>query len=134
MGIPYKATPMQRNLALTISSSISLVLFTFHLTDDTLHAKAGMDHVGTAFTIGIMLTLLFGTVELADRRSGLVIMLLGGLATLYMPFLHTMGPRATRWGYFFIWTMVAMGASGSFSAVLAGRELWRSFRKTPVAT
>src|SRR5689334_14211690 len=119
---------MKQPLTLTIASLLSLVLFTFHLTDDLLHAKDGMDAIGTTICLAIMLVLLIGVAELSGRRLGFVIMLLGGLASAYMPFLHTMGPRATRWGFFFVWTMLAMGVSGSFSALLAARELWRSFR------
>ena len=119
---------MKQNLTLIIASLVSLVLFTFHLTDDILHAKDGMDTSGTIICLAIMLVLLIGIVEFGARRLGFVIMLLGGLASAYMPFLHTMGPRATRWGFFFVWTMLAMGVSGSFAAILSARALWRSFR------
>jgi hypothetical protein len=118
----------RRYPTLVITSLISLVLFTIHLAQDIIHMPESTDATGTIIVISIMLVLLYGTLELGATRAGLVIMLLGGLATMYMPFLHTLGPRATRWGLFFVWTMVAMGASGSFGAVLAGRELWRSFR------
>ena len=36
------------------------------------------------------------------------------------------GPRATRWAFFFVWTMLAMGVSGSFAAILALPALWRT--------
>lgn len=119
---------MRRDLTLTISSLLSLVLFTFHLTDDTLNAKAGMEPSGTMITLAIMLVMLYGTVELAGRRVGYVIMFLGGLAALYMPFLHGLGPGSTKWGYFFVWTMIALGVTGAFSAVLSAQGLWRSLR------
>ena len=119
---------MKRNLALTISALLSLVLSSVHITQDTLHATDGMDQNGTMIVLLIMLVYLYGTVELAGRRLGYIIMLLGGIASLYMPFLHSMGPRATRWGFFFVWTMIGMGVAGAFSAILAARELWRSFR------
>jgi hypothetical protein len=117
---------MKQHVTLTIASLLSLILFTFHLTDDVLHVP--MDASGTIICLAIMLVLLYGTVELAGRRLGFVIMLLGGLASAYMPFLHGMGPRATRWGFFFIWTMLAMGVTGSFAAILSAKALWRSFR------
>ena len=119
---------MKENITLTISSLFSLALFTLHLTDDTLHAKAGMDLSGIIITLVIMLVLLYGTVELAGRRGGYIITLLGGIATAYMPFLHGMGPNATKWGFFFVWTLLALGLSGTFSAILSARGLWRSFR------
>jgi len=77
--------------------------------------------------------MLYGTVELAGRRWGYVITVLGGLAALSMPFVHTLGPRATRWGFSFVWTLIALGAIGAFTAVLSARELWRSFRTRAAA-
>ena len=118
---------MKRNLTLTIMSLLTLVLFTLHLADDTIHAKEGMDAMGTTITLAIAIVLLYATVELAGRRLGYIIILLGGLASAYMPYLHTMGPRATRWGFFFVWAMIAMAVTGLFAAILSARELWRSF-------
>jgi hypothetical protein len=119
---------MRQPVALTVSSLLTILLTTFHITDDTLHAKEGIDATGTIIVLAIMLVMLVGTVDLAGRRWGFVLMVLGGLAALYMPFLHTLGPRATRWGFFFVWTMIAMGVIGAYTALLSARELWRSFR------
>jgi hypothetical protein len=119
---------MRQNLTLTISSLLTLVLFSIHLTDDVLHDKAGLDTQGTIICLAIMLVLLYGTVVLAGRRPGYVILLLGGLASAYMPFLHGLGPSSTRWGFVFIWTMLAMGVSGLFVAILSARGLWHSVR------
>lgn len=123
---------MRQNPTLTNSSLLMLVLFTLHLADDVLHAP--MDLVGTAICLSIIVGLLYGTVELAGRRAGYVIMLLGGIAAAYMPFLHSLGPRAARWGFFFVWTLIALGGTGAFTAILSARELWRSLRKTAAAT
>ena len=120
---------MRQTLTLTISSLLSLALFTLHLTQDVLHDKAGLDTQGTIICLAIMIVLLYGTVELAGRRLGYVIMLLGGLATAYMQFLHGLGPSATRWGFLFIWTMLVMGVVGLFVAILATQALWRSFAR-----
>ena len=119
---------MRQNLTLTIASLLTLVLFSVHLTDDVLHDKAGLDTQGTIICLAIMLVLLYATIELAGRRLGYVIMLLGGLASAYMPFLHGLGPSATRWGFVFIWTMLAMATSGLFVSILSARGLWRSAR------
>ena len=120
---------MRQTITLTISSLFTLVLFSLHLTQDVLHDKAGLDRTGTVICLLIMLVLLYGTVVLAGRRLGYTIMFLGGIASAYMPFLHGLGPNATRWGFLFIWTMLAMGVSGSFAAILSARALWRSIRE-----
>jgi hypothetical protein len=119
---------MRQNLTLTITSLLTLVLFSVHLTDDVLHDKAGLDTQGTIICLAIMIVLLYSAVELAGRKVGYVILALGGLASAYMPFLHGLGPSSTRWGFVFIWTMLAMGVSGVFAAMLATRALWRSVR------
>jgi hypothetical protein len=31
-------------------------------------------------------------------------------------------------GFFFVWTLVALGLSGTYSAILSAHRLWRSFR------
>ena len=119
---------MKQNLTLTISSLLVFVLTTFHLTHDALHAGAGMPPRDVTILLVIMLTMLYGTVGLAGRRAGFIIMLLGGVAAASMPYLHGVGPRATRWGFFFVWTLFALGVSGSFTAILAAQALWRSLR------
>jgi len=119
---------MRKNLTLTITAMLTLILTSLHFADDVIHDTKGVDTMGTIILLSIMLVYLYAIVELAGRRAGHVLMILGGLAAAYMPFLHTMGPRATRWGFEFIWVMFAMAVTGLFSAILAGRELWRSVR------
>ena len=87
---------MTQNRTLTISSLLTLVLTTFHLTHDALHQTNGMSPSDVTILLVIMLTLLYGTVELAGRRAGFIIMFLGGAAAATMPYLHSVGPRATR--------------------------------------
>ena len=73
---------------------------------------------------------------LAERRSGYVIMLLGGLFAAAMPVLHM---RATGYpaiakssgGFFFVWTLFAVGMTGTFSVILAARALWVLRRGKP---
>ena len=119
---------MRQNLTLTIISLLTLVLFSLHLTEDVLHDKAGLDTQGTIICLAIMVALLYATIELAGRRLGYVILVLGGLASAYMPFLHGLGPSSTRWGFVFVWTMLAMAATGLFMVILSSRALWRSIR------
>jgi hypothetical protein len=51
---------MRQNITLTITSLLTLVLFSLHLTDDVLHDKAGLDTQGTIICLAIMLVLLYG--------------------------------------------------------------------------
>jgi hypothetical protein len=120
---------MKQNLALTVASLFAITLFPIHLAHDFIFGLDSMTRAGTFTYLAIMLVSLYGTVELSGRRSGYVIMLIVGLAAVGMPVLHTVGgPRAASRGFFFVWTLLALGASGVFSATLAARELWRSMR------
>ena len=121
---------MRQNLTLTIFAFLSLVLSLIHITQDTMFDKAGVDKAGTAIILSIMIVYLYGITELAGKRTGYAIMVLGGLASAYMPFLHNMGPIGTAKGFDFIFVLFAMGTTGIFSAILAARELARSFRPT----
>ena len=120
---------MKQNLPLTISSLLSVVLFTVHLAHDFVLGLDSMTRAGTSTFLLIMLVSLYGTVELAGRRSGYVITLLVAIFAMAMPVLHTVGgPRSAERGFFFVWTLLALGGSGVFSAVLSARGLWQSFR------
>jgi hypothetical protein len=75
---------------------------------------------------------LYGTLVLAGRRSGYVIMLLASLFSLVIPVLHMMGKGVmhgsrvanSSGAFFFIWTLIAVGVTALFSAVLSARGLW----------
>jgi hypothetical protein len=121
---------MKQPLSLTVASFISAALFTAHLAHDFIYGLDAMSRGQTFTYLGIMLFLLYGTLELRGRRAGYIMMLIGGVMAMGMPVLHTVGgPRAAKLGFFFVWTLLAMGASGVFTLVVASRELWRSFRR-----
>ena len=121
---------MKHNLMLTITSLLTILLFTFHWTDDILRgfAPGGLSGLGGVL---ILVVWLCGTLMLADRRSGYIIMLLGSIGGLGVLVLHMRGAGlvggriAHSSGIFFwVWTLIALGATGSFSAILSARELW----------
>ncbi len=119
---------MKRNIMLTITSLLSILLLSFHLTQDSLRVRPGTWDAGPGnlVVIVILLVYLCGTVLLAGRRSGYVITLLGGLFAAGMPVIHLTGPglSAAARAFFFLWTMIALGVTGMFSAILSARGLW----------
>ncbi len=132
---------MKRNLTLIIPSLLSILFVTFHLTQDTLYARAGTaESTGsTLVAVPILVVWLYGTLVLAERRSGYVIMLVGALLALVMPLVHMMGPmgvltRPARvfggemaksgGAFLFYWTLMVLGVTGMFSLLLAARGLW----------
>src|SRR4249919_3318973 len=72
---------MKQNLTLNFTSLLSILLMTFHMTQDTLRAKAGTAEAGglTFIVVPILVVWLYGTLPLAERRSGHIIMLVGSL-------------------------------------------------------
>jgi hypothetical protein len=120
---------MKQNLPLTISSMLSIVLFTVHVAHDFVFGIDSMTRLETFTYLLIMLVSLYGTVELVGRRMGYVITLVLGVLSTGLPVLHTVGSaRSASRGFYFVWVLLVLGATGVFSAVLAGRGLWRSFR------
>ena len=121
---------MKPNRLLTIMSLISILLMTLHVSDDIVRgiSPAAPDNVGA---VAIFLVWLWGTLMLSERRTGYVIMLLGGLFATAMPFLHFNGSRypsvaTSSWGFFFVWSLIVVGTTGAFAVILAVRALWLS--------
>jgi hypothetical protein len=127
---------MKPNTMLTITSLLSILLMTLHITDDILRGLSppGADNMGA---VVIFVIWLVGTLMLAERRSGYIIMLLGGLFAAAMPVLHMMGRSyigiAKSGGFFFVWTLIVVGTTGAFSVILSVRALWATRRGKSLA-
>jgi hypothetical protein len=127
---------MKPNALLTITSLLSILLMTLHITDDIIRgiSPAAAENVGG---VVIFVVWLVGTLALPGRRLGYVIMLLGGVFAAAMPVLHMTGVRyaaiaKSSGGFFFVWTLFVVGSTGAFSVILAARALWvqRTRRRT----
>jgi hypothetical protein len=117
---------------LTIASLLLVLFLTFHLADDIVY---GFEPGGLANLIVVVpfsVVWLYGTLVLAERRSGYIIMLLLSLFSLVVPYVHMKGKGVgitsrlgnTSGHFFFVWTLIAIGVIGLFSAILAARGLW----------
>jgi hypothetical protein len=112
---------------LLIASLLSILFMTFHLTHDVLRKAEGA--VAVPVTVLIFIVWVCGTLMLSDRVWGQIIMLLGGLFAAGMIVIHSPGAVVSKsGGFFFVWTMFALSITGWFSAILAARELWMTFR------
>jgi hypothetical protein len=126
---------MKQNVMLTITSLLSILFMTFHLTDDILR---GMASGGVSNLAGVLILVvwLYGTLVLAERRSGYVIILLGSLLGSGVPVIHMMGKGVgeiakSSGGFFFVWTLLALGVTAIFSLILSARGLWSLRRGQP---
>src|SRR5262249_13182421 len=94
-------------------SLLSILLLTLHITDDIVRGISKAESSNTALIV--LVVFLYGTLVLAERRSGHVIMLVVGLFAVAMPVVHMRGAhygeiaRSTG-GFFFVWTLWALGA------------------------
>ena len=120
---------MKRDVMLIIASLLSILLFTFHLAGDIVR---GMEPgtLSSLIAVPILVLWLYGTLVLAERLSGYVIVLLGSLVGSLVPVIHMKGagvggPLAKSSGaFFFIWTLIALGVTALFSVILSARGLW----------
>jgi hypothetical protein len=129
---------MKHIVTLTITSLLSILFFTFHLTDDIIRGfeKGG---VWNLTAVLIFFVWLYGTLVLAERRSGYVIILLGSLLGLAVPILHMTGKGVgvgsniakSSGAFFFVWTLIALGVTALFSVILSARGLWSLQRDQP---
>jgi hypothetical protein len=128
---------MKPDVMLTIASLLSILLMTFHFTDDIVR---GMEpgSVSTLYGVLILVVWLYGTLVLAERRSGYVIMLLWSILGSGVPVIHMMGAGlvggriANSSGVFFwVWTLIALGVTALFSVILSVGGLWSLRRGQP---
>ncbi len=120
---------MKQNGTLTIASLLSILFMTLHLTDDIVR---GMEPgtLSDLIVLPILVVQLYGTLVLAGKRSGYVIILLASLLELVVPVVHMGGAGVggaiakSNGAFFFIWTLLALGVTALFSVMLSARGLW----------
>jgi len=125
---------MKENAIVVVTSLLSIVLLTLHVTDDIVRGTSKAEPSNTALLI--LAVLLYGTLVLAERRSGHVIMLLVGVFAAAMPVIHVRGAHYSEiaksaGGFFFVWTLWALGGLGGVTVMLSARGLWGLRRGQP---
>jgi hypothetical protein len=120
---------MQHKFTLTITSLLSILFFTFHLTDDIVR---GFEPGGVPTIVGVIILAvwLYGTLVLADRRSGTIIILLASILGSGVPVIHMTGAglvggriAGSSGVFFWVWTLLTLGVTCIFSVLLAARGL-----------
>jgi hypothetical protein len=111
---------------------------TLHQTDDIVR---GMEP-GTLFdliVLPILAVQLYGTLMLAGKRSGYVIILTASLLELVVPVVHMKGAGVggaiakSDGAFFFIWMLLALGVTALFSVILSARGLWEHLPRRTTA-
>jgi hypothetical protein len=121
---------MKQNVSLTTASLLSILFMTFHHTDDILRGMAPGGVINLVVVL-ILVVWLYGTLVLAERRSGHVIILVASLLVSAIPVVHMMGSGLvggkianSSGAFFFVWTLIALGVTAVFSVILSARGLW----------
>ena len=121
---------MKHKVTLTVSSLLSILFMALHLSDDIVR---GIETGGISTLGGVLILVvwLYGTLVLAERRSGYIIVLLGSIGGAAVPLIHMMGAGlvggriANSSGVFFwVWTLIALNVTAIFSVILSARGLW----------
>jgi hypothetical protein len=123
---------MKQSVLLTVASVLSILFMSVHVADDIVR---GFERGGpyNLFTVPILVTWLYGTLMLAERRSGYVLVLLGSLLGAVIPVLHFRGAGGVAGGeiakssgaLFWVWTLLALGVCAVFSLILSAHGLWK---------
>ena len=127
---------MKPNVLLVETSLLSLLLMSFHIAEDIALGFAGGGLVNL-IGIGFLVVYLCGILLGSDRRWGLIIILLGSLLAVAIAVIHLtgagVGVRRSAGAYFFVWTLYALGVTGTFGTLLSARALWsaRAVRTAP---
>jgi hypothetical protein len=129
---------MKHQATLTITSLLSIILFSLHWADEVAR---GMEPgtVSAFWGLLILAVWLCGTLMLAERRLGLIIILLGAILAAGVPVLHMQGKGLiggriaanSSGALFWVWTLIALGACGMLSIALSARALWSLRRVRP---
>lgn len=129
---------MKNDTLLTATSLLAIVLMSLHLTDDIVR---GLDPVGpkNLIAVAILVVWLVAAVLLTGKRAGYLVLLLGSLMAAGMPVLHLQGRSIgaiiqSPGGYFFLWTLLALGVTGTFALILSVRGLWNLRRQSRPTT
>jgi hypothetical protein len=123
---------MKNSSILTIASLLLLLFLTFHLAGDIVYGWEPGGLANLFVVVPFAVVSLYGTLVLAERRSGYIIMLLLSLFSLVVPYVHMKGKgvgvtsrlSGTSGHFFFVWTLLAIGVLGLFTAILSVRGLW----------
>jgi hypothetical protein len=128
---------MKHDRMLMITSLLSILFVTFHIAEDVVR---GFEPGGFRNFQGVltMVLWLYGTLALAERRSGYVIMLLGSMLGVLVSIAHMRGAglvggriAGSSGMFFWVWTLLALGVTSVFSVILSARGLWSLRRSQP---
>ena len=129
---------MKPNLTLTITSLLTILFLTFHLSDEITR---GMEpgRLNMVIPVLVLAGWMYAALALAGRRSGYIILLLGAIIGIGIPILHMSGAGLvssrianSRGAFFWVWQNFTLGVIAACSLILAIRGLWSTRNRSEV--
>jgi hypothetical protein len=126
---------MKHDRILLVTSLLSILLVLFHVSDDIVRGidPGGFKQIQTILTMSVW---MYGTLALAGRRSGYIVMLLGALLGSLVSIAHMrgvgmVGGRIANTDGMLLWVFpqLLLGVTASISVVLAAQALWNLRRR-----
>ena len=126
---------MKNSTLLTVTSVISILLLTAHVSWEIAHGmeQGGLNHVIPTVVVGIWLCV---AVQFSEHLAGRIFLLLGSILAVGVAVIHWKGGRVgaegskTAGAFWFIWGLYLIGVNGVFSFILSVRALL-SRRQSP---
>ena len=122
---------MKENVTLTITSLLSILFLTFHLSDEITR---GMERGRLNMVIPVLVLggWVYAALVLTGRRAGYIIMLLGAIIGMGVPIVHMSGVGLvssrianSHGAFFWVWQNFTLGVISVCSLILALRGLWK---------
>jgi hypothetical protein len=130
---------MKPNLTLTITSLLTILFLTFHLSDEITR---GMEpgRLNMVIPVFVLAGWTYAAIALSGRRSGYIILLLGAIIGTGVPILHMSGATGlvssrianSRGAFFWVWQNFTLGVVSACSLILAVRGLWSTRKRSEI--
>jgi len=122
---------LKHNVMLTISTFLSLLFTSFHHADDVVRGLAPGKFSNIIPIVFLFIWLYATMLVLEKRRSGYITILVISILAIGLPIIHMRGAGMSggriansTGAFFFVWTLVVIGVTALFSAVISARALW----------
>ena len=127
---------MKQSVMLTITSLLTLLFVSLHHADDVVRGFVAGKFTNLIPIVVFVIWLYGSKLVLDERRSGYILILVLCFLVSGIPVVHMTGAGISggriansHGAFFFVWTILMIGATSLFSVLLAARELWNLRRK-----
>ena len=128
---------MKQSVLLAVTSVLTILFVSLHHADDVVRGFVPGKFTNLVPIVFMVIGLFGSKLVLDERRSGYILILILSVLLSGIPVVHMTGAGVaggrianSHGAFFFVWTLLMIGATSLFSALLAALELWRLRRKT----